>query len=135
MHAGPVTCLSVSDDQLILSGSSLGSITVSGILSDQRVATLRSTDLTGCIVFLLCQNLFIDHAYILFSILLNLLIYIDVNDNSTIGQDLLSFLFLYISMIPQNGTHSWAFYVLNFPFYSIQLRSAISPLPNSLGIA
>lgn len=47
MHAGPVKCLSVSDDQLILSGSSLGSITVSGILSDQRVATLRSTDLTG----------------------------------------------------------------------------------------
>jgi hypothetical protein len=87
MHAGPVKCLSMSDDQLILSGSSLGSITVSGILSDQRVATLRSTDSTGCIVFLLCQNLFIGHAYILFSILLNLLIYIDVNDShSTIGQ-------------------------------------------------
>lgn len=80
MHAGPVKCLSASDDQLILSGSSLGSITVSGILSDQRVATLRSTDSTGCIVFLLCQNLFTGHAYILFSILLNLLIYIDVND-------------------------------------------------------
>ncbi|XP_062174861.1 F-box/WD-40 repeat-containing protein At3g52030 [Alnus glutinosa] len=47
MHAGPVKCLSMSDDQLILSGSTLGSITVSGILSDQRVATLRSTDSTG----------------------------------------------------------------------------------------
>lgn len=47
MHAGPVTCLCLSDDQLILSGSSLGSITISGQLSDQRVAKLRSTDSTG----------------------------------------------------------------------------------------
>ncbi|KAB1224961.1 hypothetical protein CJ030_MR1G013983 [Morella rubra] len=54
MHAGPVNCLCLGDDQLILSGSSLGGITVSGILSDQRVATLRSTDSTG--IRTLCYN-------------------------------------------------------------------------------
>uniref|UniRef100_A0A7N2R2F1 Uncharacterized protein n=1 Tax=Quercus lobata TaxID=97700 RepID=A0A7N2R2F1_QUELO len=42
MRAGPVTCLCLCDDQLILSGSSLGSITVSGSLSDRQLATLRS---------------------------------------------------------------------------------------------
>ncbi|XP_048330281.2 F-box/WD-40 repeat-containing protein At3g52030 isoform X1 [Ziziphus jujuba] len=47
MHAGPITCLCLSDDQLILSGSSLGSITISGLQSDQRVAKLRSTDSTA----------------------------------------------------------------------------------------
>lgn len=51
MRAGPVNCLCLGDDQLILSGSSLGGITVSGILSDQRVATLRSTDSTGFYFF------------------------------------------------------------------------------------
>ncbi|GLT39739.1 hypothetical protein SLA2020_139150 [Shorea laevis] len=54
MHAAPVTCLCLSDDQLILSGSSLGSITISGLLSDQRVATLKSTDCTG--IKALCFN-------------------------------------------------------------------------------
>ncbi|KAG6677001.1 hypothetical protein I3842_14G005400 [Carya illinoinensis] len=54
MHAGPVKCLCLSDDHLILSGSSLGSITISGISSDQRVATLRSTDSTG--IRTLCYN-------------------------------------------------------------------------------
>uniref|UniRef100_A0A2N9J669 F-box domain-containing protein n=1 Tax=Fagus sylvatica TaxID=28930 RepID=A0A2N9J669_FAGSY len=55
MRAGPVTCLCLSDDQLILSGSSFGSITVSGVLSDQRVATLRSRITTGGIRTL-CYN-------------------------------------------------------------------------------
>ncbi|XP_050283575.1 F-box/WD-40 repeat-containing protein At3g52030 isoform X2 [Quercus robur] len=55
MRAGPVTCLCLSDDQLILSGSSLGSITVSGILSDQQVATLRSRITIGGIKTL-CYN-------------------------------------------------------------------------------
>lgn len=55
MRAGPVTCLCLSDDQLILSGSSVGSITVSGVLSDQRVATLRSRITTGGIRTL-CYN-------------------------------------------------------------------------------
>ncbi|KAK9913000.1 hypothetical protein M0R45_036827 [Rubus argutus] len=54
MHAGPVTCLCLSDDQLILSGSSLGSITVSGLLSEQRVAELRSSHATG--IRTLCFN-------------------------------------------------------------------------------
>ncbi|XP_077224282.1 F-box family protein with WD40/YVTN repeat doamin [Tasmannia lanceolata] len=43
MHTGPVTCLALNDDQLIISGSSLGSITVSGLSSDQRVASLKSS--------------------------------------------------------------------------------------------
>ena len=71
MRAGPVTCLCLSDDQLILSGSSFGSITVSGVLSDQRVATLRSRITTGGILFLLCQKSLFGHVYILFSILLD----------------------------------------------------------------
>ncbi|XVE74193.1 hypothetical protein DITRI_Ditri11bG0179200 [Diplodiscus trichospermus] len=50
MHAGPVTCLSLSDDQLILSGSSLGSVAMSSLSSDQRVATLRSTNSAGYII-------------------------------------------------------------------------------------
>ncbi|XP_040369046.1 F-box/WD-40 repeat-containing protein At3g52030 isoform X2 [Rosa chinensis] len=54
MHAGPVTCLCLSDDQLILSGSSLGSITVSNLLSDQRVAELRLTHSTG--ITTMCFN-------------------------------------------------------------------------------
>lgn len=54
MHAGPVTCLSLSDDQLILSGSSLGSVSISGLSSDQRVATLRSSDSAG--IRTLCFN-------------------------------------------------------------------------------
>ncbi|TXG55905.1 hypothetical protein EZV62_017218 [Acer yangbiense] len=54
MHGASVTCLSLSEDQLIISGSSLGSITISGLFSDQKVATLRSTDSTG--IKTLCLN-------------------------------------------------------------------------------
>ncbi|KAL5762613.1 hypothetical protein ACOSP7_018877 [Xanthoceras sorbifolium] len=54
MHAASITCLSLSEDQLIISGSSLGSITISGLFSDQQVATLRSTDSTG--IKTLCFN-------------------------------------------------------------------------------
>lgn len=46
MHDGPVTCLGLTDDQLIISGSSLGSISISGLLSDQRVVKLRTRDST-----------------------------------------------------------------------------------------
>ncbi|GAB4832517.1 hypothetical protein Ancab_006538 [Ancistrocladus abbreviatus] len=54
MHSGSVTCLALSEDQLILSGSSLGSISVSGLSSDQLLATLRSADRTG--IKALCYN-------------------------------------------------------------------------------
>ncbi|XP_021280777.1 F-box/WD-40 repeat-containing protein At3g52030 isoform X1 [Herrania umbratica] len=54
MHAGPVTCLSLNDDHLILSGSSLGSVSISSLSSDQRVATLRSTNSGG--IRTLCFN-------------------------------------------------------------------------------
>jgi hypothetical protein len=77
MRAGPVTCLCLSDDQLILSGSSVGSITVSVVLSDQRVATLRSRITTGGILILLGQKSLFGHVYIClasFWILWNLLI-------------------------------------------------------------
>ncbi|GMP41423.1 hypothetical protein CsSME_00011528 [Camellia sinensis var. sinensis] len=47
MHAGPVTCLGLSDDQLIVCGSSLGSVSLSDLSSDQRVAALRSTNSGG----------------------------------------------------------------------------------------
>ncbi|KAJ4900171.1 F-box/WD-40 repeat-containing protein [Raphanus sativus] len=46
-HGGPITCLSLSDNQLFLSGSSLGRVTVSDPLVDQPVATLKSTITAG----------------------------------------------------------------------------------------
>ncbi|KAI8545879.1 hypothetical protein RHMOL_Rhmol07G0071700 [Rhododendron molle] len=54
MHAGSVTCLALSDDQLIISGSSLGRVTLSDLSSDQRVSALRSTDSGG--IRTLCFN-------------------------------------------------------------------------------
>ncbi|XP_022149896.1 F-box/WD-40 repeat-containing protein At3g52030 isoform X2 [Momordica charantia] len=54
MLPGPVTCLCVSDDQLILGGSVLGNIGVSGLFSDQRVAMLRSRNTVG--IRTLCYN-------------------------------------------------------------------------------
>lgn len=47
MLPGPVTCLCVGDDQLILGGSLHGNIGVSGLRSDQRVAMLRSRNTIG----------------------------------------------------------------------------------------
>ncbi|EXB95302.1 F-box/WD-40 repeat-containing protein [Morus notabilis] len=46
MHDGPLSCLDLRDDQLIISGSSLGSVSISGLLSDQRIAKLRSRNST-----------------------------------------------------------------------------------------
>lgn len=54
MHSSHVSCLALGEDQLILSGSSLGGVTVSGLSSDQRVATLNPTILRG--VKTLCYN-------------------------------------------------------------------------------
>lgn len=54
MHPSSINCLAVGEDQLILSGSSFGSITISGLLSEQRVATLKPTNLRG--VKTLCYN-------------------------------------------------------------------------------
>ncbi|KAJ1409041.1 WD40/YVTN repeat-like-containing domain superfamily [Sesbania bispinosa] len=47
MHHAPITCLCLSEDQLILSGSTSGSITLSDPSSIQQVATLRSSDGRG----------------------------------------------------------------------------------------
>ncbi|WCJ18577.1 F-box family protein with WD40/YVTN repeat doamin [Euphorbia peplus] len=54
MHPEPVTCLSLGDDQVALTGSSLGRIMVSSYSSDQWVTTLRPTDSTG--IKALCFN-------------------------------------------------------------------------------
>lgn len=67
MHAGPVTCLCLSDDQLILSGSSLGSITVSGLLSDQRVAELRSSHSIGYILCMLYEAY--NYGYLIYEVM------------------------------------------------------------------
>ncbi|KAM6585685.1 hypothetical protein CsatB_012687 [Cannabis sativa] len=50
MHTGSVTCLCVSDDQLVLSGSSLGNVSISSLSSDQQVSKLRTRDSTGEVV-------------------------------------------------------------------------------------
>lgn len=57
IHDGPVSCLAVSDDQMIVGGSSIGSITVSDLSSDQRLATLKSFSTAGSITKLTYQYL------------------------------------------------------------------------------
>ncbi|KAL6565625.1 hypothetical protein OROHE_004680 [Orobanche hederae] len=54
MHPGVVACLSFTNEQLIVSGSSHGSISISDISSDQQVATLDTTSSAGsfCCVLL-----------------------------------------------------------------------------------
>jgi hypothetical protein len=47
MHSEPITCLCLSEDQLILSGSTSGNITISDPSSVQKVARLRSSDFRG----------------------------------------------------------------------------------------
>ena len=47
MHSCPVTCIALGEDQLIVSGSSFGTVTISGVSSDQKVAALKFTDRTG----------------------------------------------------------------------------------------
>ncbi|KAK7323428.1 hypothetical protein VNO77_26900 [Canavalia gladiata] len=54
MHYAPITCLCLSEDQLILSGSTSGNITISDPSSVQQVATLRSSDTRG--IRTLCFN-------------------------------------------------------------------------------
>lgn len=73
MHAGPVTCLCLSDDQLILSGSSLGSITVSGLLSDQPIAELRSSHSTGYILCMLYEAS--NYGCLIYEVMRYLLLY------------------------------------------------------------
>ncbi|XAR63475.1 hypothetical protein NMG60_11023420 [Bertholletia excelsa] len=62
MHAGPVTCLALSDDHLIISGSSLGSVTLSDLSSDQQVKGLRTMDSGG--IRTLCFN---PSSYLVFA--------------------------------------------------------------------
>ncbi|KAK6933856.1 F-box domain [Dillenia turbinata] len=55
MHAGPLTCLCLTDSQMIISGSSAGRITISGLSGDGPLATMRAApSLTG--IRTLCFN-------------------------------------------------------------------------------
>ncbi|KAK4493362.1 hypothetical protein RD792_017743 [Penstemon davidsonii] len=54
MHPGAVSSISFSDEQLIVSGSSLGTIAISDLSSDQQVATLGTTSSAG--IRTLCLN-------------------------------------------------------------------------------
>ena len=47
MQDGPITCLSFSDDQLLIGGSSFGRISLSDLSSDQQVARLKTNDSAG----------------------------------------------------------------------------------------
>ncbi|KAG5627564.1 hypothetical protein H5410_012782 [Solanum commersonii] len=62
MHQGPVSCLAFSDDQLLVSGSSLGTLSLSDLSSDQRVVLLGSTYSAG--VKTLCFN---PNSYMVFA--------------------------------------------------------------------
>uniref|UniRef100_A0A1D1YFX9 F-box/WD-40 repeat-containing protein At3g52030 n=1 Tax=Anthurium amnicola TaxID=1678845 RepID=A0A1D1YFX9_9ARAE len=63
MHAGPVTCLCLTDEQLIIGGSSFGSITVADLSSGERVAVLKST-ISPIGISSLCFNM---HSYLVFA--------------------------------------------------------------------
>ncbi|PIN27144.1 G protein beta subunit-like protein [Handroanthus impetiginosus] len=63
MHPGAVSCLSFTDEQLIVSGSSFGGISISDLSSDQRVTTLDTTSSAGGIKTL-CFN---PSSYLLFA--------------------------------------------------------------------
>ncbi|XP_051145461.1 F-box/WD-40 repeat-containing protein At3g52030 [Andrographis paniculata] len=63
MHPGSVSCLSYTDEQLIISGSSHGGISMSDLSSDQRVATLRTSSYADGIKCL-CFN---PASYLLFA--------------------------------------------------------------------
>ncbi|KAL3651886.1 hypothetical protein CASFOL_004888 [Castilleja foliolosa] len=54
MHPGAVSCLSFTDEQLLVSGSSHGGISISDLSSDQQVATLDTTSSAG--IKTLCLN-------------------------------------------------------------------------------
>ncbi|TMW88971.1 hypothetical protein EJD97_017826 [Solanum chilense] len=62
MHQGPVSCLAFTDDQLLVSGSSLGSLSLSDLSSDQRVVQLGSIYSAG--VKTLCFN---PNSYMVFA--------------------------------------------------------------------
>ncbi|XP_015067619.1 F-box/WD-40 repeat-containing protein At3g52030 isoform X2 [Solanum pennellii] len=62
MHQGPVSCLAFTDDQLLVSGSSLGTLSLSDLSSDQRVVQLGSTYSAG--VKTLCFN---PNSYMVFA--------------------------------------------------------------------
>ncbi|KAI4333074.1 hypothetical protein L6164_017924 [Bauhinia variegata] len=55
MHSAPLTCLCLSEDQMMVSGSSSGCITISDPSLNQQVATLRSSHYAGGISTL-CFN-------------------------------------------------------------------------------
>lgn len=62
-HSEPITCLAFTDDRLIFSGFSFGSITVSSLSSDQSVASLKpSVTHTG--IRCLCFN---PHSHLVFA--------------------------------------------------------------------
>lgn len=56
MHSAPITCLCLSEDQLIVSGSASGNITISDPSSVQKVARLGSSDFRGNDLSLLIDN-------------------------------------------------------------------------------
>ncbi|KZV47273.1 F-box/WD-40 repeat-containing protein-like [Dorcoceras hygrometricum] len=62
MHPGSVSSLCFTDEQMIISGSSLGSIAISDLSSDQQVATLGTTGSAG--IRTLCFN---PSSYLLFA--------------------------------------------------------------------
>ncbi|KAL8192644.1 hypothetical protein R6Q57_027829 [Mikania cordata] len=59
MHNGPITCLSLSDDQLLIGGSSSGHISLSDMSSDQQVAMLQTNDFAGLFHFFYKNYIFL----------------------------------------------------------------------------
>lgn len=70
MHACPMTCLAMNEDHLILSGSSLGGVTVSGLSSDQQVAILRKTGSAceSCLLILISHSHISVRCHLCFSV-------------------------------------------------------------------
>lgn len=42
MHSGPVTCLTLTDDQLVIGGSTFGNIAIADLSSGKRMGSVKS---------------------------------------------------------------------------------------------
>lgn len=61
MHGGAVSCLALTENQLILGGSNFGSVTVADLLSGVQLASLKSLSHAGM------KSLCYSHSYLLFA--------------------------------------------------------------------
>lgn len=66
MHQGSISCLTLTDDQMVISGSTLGSISIAGLSCGQDVAILKSASAgTGDFFITILHKLLFDLIFLL----------------------------------------------------------------------